>query len=581
MAVQTDQIWDREIVYTVGSTPTTGPFDIPFLFQDNDEIKVLVGGEEETALVEGNYVELDVAVSNTTVTILSSTGETRNTAETFVQAELSKELDRVFALFQELAQKFKRTVRLGYGEEAEVYTPSDGAVPVWNETAKSFENGTTIGQIDDAAGHAAAAAASETAAAASASAASTSETNASAFESKAEDWATEAEDVEVEPGLYSAFHWAKKAEGFAPPGFLKASNNLSDVDSQSTSRLNLGLGTAATQDANTFLQVSNNLSDVNDAAASRENLGLGTTTARNAIINGNFDHWQRGTSFTGFEYGADRWYNVISGSSATQSRQAFALGQTDVPNEPEYFCRTAVTSSAGAGNYAILQQRIEDVRTFAGQTVALSFWAKADAARNIAVEFAQTFGSGGSPSSQVDAIGVTTASLTTVWQKFTVTAEIPSIAGKTLGTNGNDHLGLFFWFDAGSDFNARTNSLGQQSGTFDIAQVQLEAGTVATPFERRPVGTELALCQRYFEKGFLDFGGYVQTGIGPLERIIFANSKRIVPSVSLSNLVASGNVSTSNFDTSATTDGLTFAAGSGTGSGGFIASANFAADAEL
>jgi hypothetical protein len=50
MAVQTDQIWDREIVYTVGSTPTTGPFDIPFLFQDNDEIKVLVGGEEETAL---------------------------------------------------------------------------------------------------------------------------------------------------------------------------------------------------------------------------------------------------------------------------------------------------------------------------------------------------------------------------------------------------------------------------------------------------------------------------------------------------------------------------------------------------
>jgi hypothetical protein len=55
------------------------------------------------------------------------------------------------------------------------------------------------------------------------------------------------------------------------------------------------------------------------------------------------------------------------------------------------------------------------------------------------------------------------------------------------------------WFDAGSDFNARTDSLGQQSGTFDIAQVQIEPGPVATPFEQRPIGTELALCQRYFQ----------------------------------------------------------------------------------
>lgn len=225
----------------------------------------------------------------------------------------------------------------------------------------------------------------------------------------------------------------------------------------------------------------------------------GALSNRNKIINGNFDIWQRGTSFSSSGYGADRWANSPNGSSMTQSRQSFTLGQTDVPNEPTYFCRSTVTSSAGAGNYALLSQRIEDVRTLAGQTATLSFWAKADASKNIAVEFKQYFGTGGSPSSDVNGLGVTTCSLTTSWQKFTVTVSVPSISGKTLGTDNNHYLTFYFWFEAGSNFNSRTNSLGQQSGTFDIAQVQLEAGDVATPFEMRSIGQELALCQRYYQ----------------------------------------------------------------------------------
>jgi hypothetical protein len=219
---------------------------------------------------------------------------------------------------------------------------------------------------------------------------------------------------------------------------------------------------------------------------------------KNAVINGNFDIWQRGTSFTGFEYGADRWLNVRVGTACTMSRQAFTLGQTDVPGEPTYFCRMAVTSVAGAGNASNLTQRIEDVRTFAGRQVTVSFWAKADAAKPIAIEFAQGFGTGGSPSSQVSGIGVTKVTLSTSWAKYTVTVTLPSISGKTLGSDNNSTLIFRITFDAGSDFNAITDSLGQQSGTFDIAQVQVEAGPVATPFERRPIGTELALCQRYY-----------------------------------------------------------------------------------
>lgn len=218
---------------------------------------------------------------------------------------------------------------------------------------------------------------------------------------------------------------------------------------------------------------------------------------RNAIINGNFDVWQRGTSHSTAGYGSvDRWSNARLGSSSTISRQAFTLGQTDVPNNPTFFARAVVASSAGAANYAGLSQAIEGVGSFAGRTVTVSFWAKADATRSIAVELSQFFGTGGSPSAQVTGLGATKVSIGTTWQKVTVTTTLPSVSGKTLGADG-DALFLLIWFDAGSNFNARTQTLGQQSGTFDIAQVQIEAGPAATPFERRPLAAELALCKRY------------------------------------------------------------------------------------
>jgi len=219
---------------------------------------------------------------------------------------------------------------------------------------------------------------------------------------------------------------------------------------------------------------------------------------RNKTINGNFDIWQRGTSQTSSGYGsADRWQNVHSGSTKTASQQAFTLGQTDVPGNPKYYLRHVVSSVAGSGNRVLVNQRIEGVSTLAGQTVTLSFWAKADSNKSIATEFVHNFGTGGSPSSALTSIEVTTHNLTTSWQKFTATVSIPSISGKTIGSDNNDYISFAFWFDAGSDYNSRTNSLGQQSGTFDIAQVQLEVGTVATQFEHRPYGMELNLCQRY------------------------------------------------------------------------------------
>lgn len=226
---------------------------------------------------------------------------------------------------------------------------------------------------------------------------------------------------------------------------------------------------------------------------------------KNVLINGNFDIWQRAgalTAGTGSRYCADRWGTFSINTTMTPSRQGFTIGQISVPNNPKYFHRTVVASVAAAGNYGNFAQLMEDVTLTSGKTLTLSFWAKVDAAKNIAIEFSQHFGTGGSPSTRITGIGVTTCALTTTFQQFTVTATMPSVSGKTLGTDGNSYLSINFWFDAGSTFNDRTNSLGQQSGTFDIAQVQIEQGSIATDFEQRSYGEELMLCQRYYEKSY-------------------------------------------------------------------------------
>jgi len=229
----------------------------------------------------------------------------------------------------------------------------------------------------------------------------------------------------------------------------------------------------------------------------------GLVRGDNLLLNGNFDVWQRATSQTSNGYGSDdRWSNPSSGSTKTHTRQAFALGDTNSWDAPaRYFSRTVVTSVAGASNLVSKIQNIEDVTRTAGRTGWLTFRAKADASRSMSVEFSQWFGSGGSPSAAVTGIAAQKVQLTTAWQKFSLPVSLPSIAGKTLGTDGahTSSLCLAFWFDAGTTYDARTASLGQQSGTFDIAQVKFELGEVATPFVCRSLEDELRACQRYYE----------------------------------------------------------------------------------
>jgi hypothetical protein len=212
---------------------------------------------------------------------------------------------------------------------------------------------------------------------------------------------------------------------------------------------------------------------------------------KNKIINGDFRVWQRGTSFSGLgdgAYFADRFAIAWSagGASNTASQQTFTPGTAPVSGyEGQYFARVAATSG-GASTVLGISQKVEDVRTLAGQAFTFSFWAKADSARTITSYMIQNFGSGGSAS----VTNTTTYALTTSWARYTYTATMPSVSGKTIGA------GSYFYID----FEL---AAGQATGspTLDTWGWQLEAGSVATAFQTA-TGTlqgELAACQRYYQ----------------------------------------------------------------------------------
>lgn len=223
--------------------------------------------------------------------------------------------------------------------------------------------------------------------------------------------------------------------------------------------------------------------------------------AENMLVNGDFSVWQSGTSFLATGPTADLFRLEHDTTATTISREEFTLAQTDVPDNPKYYHRASVSLGTGASTYSRVEHEHEGVARVSGtgstNEVTLSFWAKAGSVENLAVEFVQHFGTGGSPSADVTGIEVTTFNLTTSWQKFTKTFNMPSVSGKTLGDYG-DSLKILFWHDAGSDFDSRTNSLGHQGGIFDMANIQLEFGSEATEFEYVPPAIQKSRAQQYF-----------------------------------------------------------------------------------
>jgi hypothetical protein len=181
--------------------------------------------------------------------------------------------------------------------------------------------------------------------------------------------------------------------------------------------------------------------------------------------------------------------------------------------------RTDVTGQSTSTNYSQVRQYIEDVTNFAGETVTLSFWAKAASGTpDIAANFVQNFGTGGSPSTAAFATTAQKVTISSSWARYSMTFAIASISGKTLGTNANtSSLELRLYLSAGTAFDAESDTLGIQTNTFDLWGFQIEAGNVATAFQTA-TGTlqgELAACQRYYQKSYnLDTAPATVTQVG-------------------------------------------------------------------
>ncbi len=273
--------------------------------------------------------------------------------------------------------------------------------------------------------------------------------------------------------------------------------------------------------------------------------GFGGSGFKNYIINGGFGIWQRGTSQTASGYGsADRWSFNNVGTSTRTIYKTIAT-DTDRPyfNSSGILATTLTTLDTTTTSRAIRHsQPIEDVTRLAGKTVTLSFWARATVAMPIETTSQQVFGTGGSPSSAVVSNG-TRHQLTTGWQKFSTTVTIPSILGKTIGTDGvhTSCTNIKFHLMADSataTSEGLTGTLQPANGTIVfIAEVQLEEGSIATPFEQRPYGLELSLCQRYYETGILYGGGFIALNAGVRTGTVYYNSsKRTAASIALSNI---------------------------------------------
>ena len=299
-----------------------------------------------------------------------------------------------------------------------------------------------------------------------------------------------------------------------------------------------------------------NMNDVGGAINALD--GAQWAAGKNKVLNADFGIWQRGTSITipntsVFTYTADRWGAWRDGSGTIAvTQQTFTPGTAPVAGyEGQYFFRYNQSVAGTGQTFASIENRMEDVRLFAGQTITISFWAKADAGTTISNGFYQNFGSGGSGS--VYSTFVTNV-LTTSWQRFTQTVAVPSIAGKTVGTSS------YFAFAINPGLNT--------AKVVDIWGVQVEGAQTASPFQTA-TGTkqgELAACQRYYYRvtgadqyDILTNLGTAQSTTAALCQLPLKTTMRVSPtSAEYANVLLSpDNVSSSVAVTSVTLSVLT------------------------
>ena len=257
------------------------------------------------------------------------------------------------------------------------------------------------------------------------------------------------------------------------------------------------------------------------AETPQEQFNLIGAGRRNLIINGDMRVAQRGTSFstgTANEYLLDR-FEKSSGSAFDYD--ATITQSTDAPDGFEYSLKVDVDTTKtptsiqnGGITYKIERQDVSQLGygTSSAKEVTLSFWVKSNKTGTYSVQFYVNRGDGGGTKAVL--LKAYSVDVSGVWEKKTLT--VPANTVRAFDANDNaEGFGVYFWHVTGSDdylladkwydnaaafvgVSDQVNLFDDAANYWQITGVQLELGKVATPFEHRSYGEELALCQRYY-----------------------------------------------------------------------------------
>ena len=254
---------------------------------------------------------------------------------------------------------------------------------------------------------------------------------------------------------------------------------------------------ATANDTPARLAVGNNGETLVADSSTSTGLRYQAPKTQNAIYNSGFDIAQRGTSFTGLsgaDYTLDRWniWSTTGGQSNYASQQS--AGNLSVsPNQAIRYCgrfgRTSGTTNTGGRQIFQTLETADSVR-YAGQTVTFSFYARAGANYSASGNALDVYLTSGTGTDQIyysftgsATVANSTVTLTTSWQRFSITG--------TVATTATELAPRFIFTPTGT---------AGAADYFEITGVQLEVGSVATPYNRMSgtIQGELSACQRYY-----------------------------------------------------------------------------------
>lgn len=277
---------------------------------------------------------------------------------------------------------------------------------------------------------------------------------------------------------------------------------------------------------------------------------------RNIIINGAMQVSQRGTSSTSITssgyYTCDRFKWVIGNLGTWTVEQS-----TDAPSgfsNSFKFTTTTADASPASSDYAVLIQYIEAQNlqhlaygTSDAKQLTMSFWVKSNKTGNATFEMIQPDNNGRHISFSYS------INVADTWEYKTIV--IPAHSSGIINNDNGPGFEILWWVNSGSDFtggshpetwtnranaNRNPSNLGVGGATSDyfaITGVQLEVGSVATPFEHRSYGEELARCQRYYQVLSYTDGAMIASGIAAnssaARAAIYFNTMRAAPTVTL------------------------------------------------